>query len=190
MPRTTLKMAALAPMPSASVTTTVSARPLAWRSARIANFRSCMGASLKAQGYRLWAAGLNRLRTAGWRVPSSGDRGFGLLRASFRPEAGRRESAFGRRVSGIDLPTRGLVATVAAAQKHDAWVDANRVVVIEAEQASKSGPHTRKKFSRLWMSDAFFKRFPAASHKFLELLYRTVQVPPPATPRRGRYARL
>jgi hypothetical protein len=62
------------------------------------------------------------------------------------------------------------VATGAASQKHDARFGANRVVVIEAEQSSKSGPHTLKKLSKLWMSEAIFKRFPAASHEFLELL--------------------
>src|SRR3954451_25269351 len=41
-PRTTLKMAALAPIPSASVTTTVSDRPFARRSDRNATFRSVM----------------------------------------------------------------------------------------------------------------------------------------------------
>ena len=44
-PRTTLKIAALAPMPSASVTTTVAARPLTRRSARIANRMSRQSAS-------------------------------------------------------------------------------------------------------------------------------------------------
>src|SRR6185436_3987008 len=39
-PRTTLKMAALAPIPRARVTTTVSARPLARNSERRANLRS------------------------------------------------------------------------------------------------------------------------------------------------------
>src|SRR5260221_9877550 len=42
-PRTTLKMAALAPMPSASVSTTVKVSPLALTSERNANLRSVIG---------------------------------------------------------------------------------------------------------------------------------------------------
>jgi hypothetical protein len=55
-PRTTLKMAALAPMPSASVRATVIARPLLRASERAANFSSCRKVigSLGSEAYHLY----------------------------------------------------------------------------------------------------------------------------------------
>src|SRR5438093_13129313 len=66
-PRTTLKMAALAPIPRASVKTTVNVRPLARASERSANLRSVMRFVVCCEGDPLRIAGpllLHRSRKA------------------------------------------------------------------------------------------------------------------------------
>ncbi len=139
-PRTTLKIAALAPMPSASVTTTVAARPLARRSERRANRMSRPRAAASSS-----QRGRQTLRIDS-RVSVTLPNSF---RAARRAEAGSSPRSMRSltlrarwlRISSSSSSSPGFMLSLAARRVHDASdrVHELRPPVLLARQLSLAG---------------------------------------------------